>query len=345
MPSTIIEDIPGKVIAVISTAVVLVTSACSDVIPTEPSGAANPVRAAVETYAEVDLGTLGGNVTYATAINTAGVVVGGSTLRSGDTHAFIWRKGVISDLGTLGGRYSDALGINERGQVVGVSETAEGNNHAFFWEQGVMTDLGTIDGRSSAALDINAQGQIVGEAAGIPVMWEKGIMSRLPLGTGATHCVVQEINAAGRTVGQCTVGNTARAVVWDRSGVSDVGTLGGSLATATGINAAGAVVGISWVSFGNGVHPFLWERGTMTDLSTQGAPEGLIPNAINAGGQVAGHYGGGDQIHAVVWQRGRIIDLSIPGVDNYVTDINASGQVVGYTVGGSGYHAVLWTRK
>jgi hypothetical protein len=83
----------------------------------------------------------------------------------------------------------------------------------------------------------------------------------------------------------------------------------------------------------------------MIDLTTQGAPEGRIPNAINAGGQMAGHYGGGDQIHAVVWQRGTIIDLSVRGIDNYVTDINASGQVVGYTVGGDDYHAVLWTRK
>jgi probable HAF family extracellular repeat protein len=302
------------------------------------------VRAA-KTYTTVDLGTLGGVRNYATAINAAGVVVGGSTLPSGDTHAFLWEKGVMTDLGTLGGRYSDAFGINDRGQVVGVSETAEGDNHAFLWEKGLMTDLGTVGERSSAALGINARGQIVGGADGIPLMWNKGVIVSLPLPSGGTHCAVQEINAAGRGVGQCTVGNTARAVLWDRGRVSDLGTLGGNLATATGINARGAVVGISWVLFGNGVHPFLWERGTMTDLSTQGAPEGFIPNAINAGGQIAGHYGGGDQIHAAVWQRGRMIDLSLPGVDNYVSDINASGQVVGYTVGVNDYHAVLWTRK
>jgi probable HAF family extracellular repeat protein len=338
--------LPVRLPTLLYTAMALAMSGCtSEETPTEPSAGTSSEMAATKTYTAVDLGTLGGNRNYATAINAAGAVVGGSTLPGGDTHAFLWEKGVMTDLGTLGGRYSDAFGINERGQVVGASETAEGDNHAFLWEKGVMTDLGTIGERSSAALDINARGQIVGGADGIPVRWEKGVMVSLPLPVGGTYCAVQEINAAGRGVGQCTVGNTARAVLWERGRVTDLGTLGGTLATATGINARGAVVGISWVLFGNGVHPFLWERGTMSDLSTQGAPEGFIPNAINAGGQIAGHYGGGGQVHAAVWQRGRMIDLSSPGIDNYVSDINASGQVVGYTVGGDGYHAVLWTRK
>jgi probable HAF family extracellular repeat protein len=338
------SDNPLRLIMLLSATVGLGMPACTDKGLTEPSSEAGLARAAVKAYTAVDLGTLGGN-TYASAINNAGQVVGGSTLLNGETHAFLWNKGVITDLGTLGGNYSDAMGINERGQVVGVSKTAEGEDHAFLWERGVMTDLGTVGERSSGALDINARGQIVGGADGIPVMWEKGVLVALPLPVGGTHCGVQEINAAGRSVGQCTVGNTARAVLWDRGVVSDLGTLGGDLATATGINERGAVVGISWVLFGSGVHPFLWERGTMTDLSAQGAPEGFIPNAINAGGQIAGHFGGGGQVHAVVWQRGTLMDLSVPGVDSYVSDINESGQVVGYTVGGNGYHAVLWVRK
>ena len=207
-----------------------------------------------------------------------------------------------------------------------------------------MTDLGTVSERSSVALAINSRGQIVGGADGIPIKWEKGVIVPLPLPTGGTYCAVLKINAAGRAVGQCTVDNTARAVLWDRGGVSELGTSDEGLVTATGINASGAVIGLSFPSEG-GARPFLWDRGTVTDLSTQGAPAGFIPNGINARGQIAGHYGGGDQVHAALWQRGETIDLSVPGIDNYVSDINASGQVVGYTVAGNGYHAVLWTRK
>jgi probable HAF family extracellular repeat protein len=303
-------------------------------------------QADAKAYTAVDLGTLaGGFRTYALGINSAGQVVGASTLPIGETHAFIWDRGVMTDLGTLGGDFSEAHGINERGGVVGVSTTAVGESRAFLWEKGVMTDLGTVSERSSVALAINSRGQIVGGADGIPIKWEKGVIVPLALPTGGTYCAVLKVNAAGRAVGQCTVDNTARAVLWERGGVSDLGTLGGSLATATGINASGSVIGISWLPFNNGAHPFLWDRGTMTDLSTQGAPAGFIPTAINARGQIAGNYGAGDGIHAVLWQRGAVIDLSVPGTDSYVSDINASGQVVGYTVAGNGYHAVLWTRK
>jgi probable HAF family extracellular repeat protein len=330
-----------------ATMAVVISGCTSEPGPTDVPESPNLAQADASSYTAVDLGTLGGSPAYAfaAAINSAGQVVGASRSPSGETHAFLWSKGVMTDLGTLGGDNSQGLGVNDRGQVVGFSVTAEGQSHAFLWEKGVMTDLGTVGERNSGALDINERGQIVGGADEIPILWEKGDIVPLPFPVGGTHCGAFKINAAGRAVGQCTVGNTARAVLWDRGGVSDLGTLGGSLATATGINASGAVVGISFNPFDNGSHPFLWERGSMTDLSTQGAPAGFIPKAINAGGQIAGHYGGGDQIHAVVWQRGTIIDLSVRGIDNYVTDINASGQVVGHTVGGNVDHAVLWTRK
>ena len=299
-------------------------------------------------YTTVDLGTLGGSpaFAYALAINSRGQVVGASRAPSGAIHAFLWDRGVMTDLGTLGGDFSQGLEINERGQVVGVGQTTAGTYHAFLWEDGVMSDLGTIDDRRSSALGINARGQIVGGADGIPVIWDKQAIVSLPLPAGGTFCEVQEINAADRSVGQCTINGTARAVLWDRDGAVDLGDLGTSPATATGINASGAVVGISGVlSGGGGSRPFLWEQGTMTDLSTQSAPPGFIPNAINAGGQIAGSWGGGDFIHAGVWQRGATIDISVPGIDNYLVDISASGQAVGYTVSTNDYHAVLWTRR
>jgi probable HAF family extracellular repeat protein len=65
----------------------------------------------------------------------------------------------------------------------------------------------------------------------------------------------------------------SHAFLW-QSGtmMRDLGTLGGSSASAYGINAACQVVGQSLTSFGS-YHAFLWQNGTMTDLNT------LIPPA------------------------------------------------------------------
>jgi probable HAF family extracellular repeat protein len=162
-------------------------------------------------------------------INTAGQVVGTSVTAAGENHAFLWQSGAMIDLGTLGGSSSHANAINSLGHVVGMSTTAEGDTHAFLWKDGVMTDLGTLGGPMSIAHGINSAGQVVGMAytqvvgdGGQPIRW------------------------------------TDRAFIWENGVMTDLGSEGpvneGSLAT--GINAAGAVVGQS-------AHPptaTLWTR-------------------------------------------------------------------------------------
>jgi probable HAF family extracellular repeat protein len=75
-------------------------------------------------FAVTELGDLGKGPTVPRAINNAGQVVGLSSTKSGEQHAFLWQASTgMRDLGTLGGTSSEAMGINNKGQVVGHSGT------------------------------------------------------------------------------------------------------------------------------------------------------------------------------------------------------------------------------
>lgn len=249
----------------------------------------------------IDLGTLGGPYSAAYAVNSSGQVAGYSNLRDSDSpsdgHAFRWQNGRMFDLGTLGGQNSKAVAINERGQVAGDSDVKSGGSHAFFWADGRMTDIGVLGGTWSQAVALNNQGVVAGISD----------------------------TASGRT----------RCFVWATGVITDLGTLGGDTCIVTDINDRGQVVGASALAGSNVVHAFLWEQGTMIDLSQ---PLSLEANssaaAINERGLVAGSWTGGDCKAggcAVLWDNGATVDLSAAGEGlNMVEALNDRDEVAGY---------------
>ncbi len=113
-----------------------------------------------------DLGTLGGGLSDARAINNSGQIVGSSQLPDGTFHAFLYND-TMHDLGALGGNYSFAYAMNDGGQIVGSSITSASVSHAVLYSGGSIVDLNSlIDPASNWTLNyaygINNSGRIVG---------------------------------------------------------------------------------------------------------------------------------------------------------------------------------------
>ena len=137
-------------------------------------------------------------------------------------------------------------------------------------------------------------------------------------------------------------------VTWQ---ITDLGTLGGDVGIATGINKHGEIVGASTVAPGQwlqgaGMHAFVWREGEMTDLGT--LPGGALSQAfaINDEGHIVGD---GDTRegarHAVLWSPGHgVTDLgTLGGRLSSAADINNRGQIVGSSTTAAGTtHAFLW---
>jgi probable HAF family extracellular repeat protein len=199
-----------------------------------------------------DLGTLGGDYSWASGVSADGsVVVGGSYNAAGQLRAFRWQNGVMQDLGTLGGTESFASGVSADGAVVvGRAYNAAGQFRAFRWQNGVMQDLGTLGGGYSWANGVSADGAVVvgwaENAAGQwrAFRWQNGVMQ--DLGTlGGLRSWANGVSADGAVVvgWAHNAAGQRRAFRWTASGgMQDLGTLGGCCSEAYGVSADGSVV-------------------------------------------------------------------------------------------------------
>lgn len=217
----------------------------------------------------VDLGTLGGQRSYAEGVGNGGHVVGYSSLPLElETHGFVWTQqtGMV-DVGTLGGILSTAEAVNGWGQVVGGS-APPGNltAHAFSWTpQGGMIDLGAIGGDASYALLVNDAGQVAGTSGGGGAfVWTRrgGMIDLGSLGGGGSYPYA--MSRAGQVIGFSLLpGGKRHAFSWTRrGGMVDLGTLsGGDESIAYGVNDAGMVVGMSTTGSPGEWRPVLWTAG------------------------------------------------------------------------------------
>ena len=128
---------------------------------------------------------------------------------------------------------------------------------------------------------------------------------------------------------------------FDRSGMIDLGTLGGPYAQAWGINDSSFVTGNSQIKSELGAtHAFIWDSKTgMLDLGTLDG-DFSYGTFINAQNHVVGYSTinkNNDRVHAFLHDGKEMIDLgSLGGAAlecdySYALGVNALDQVVGYT--------------
>jgi probable HAF family extracellular repeat protein len=274
---------------------------------------------------KIDLGTLGGPNSSENwgGINDRGEVVGfadtSTPAPNGEDFCFFgtklicrpfhWAGGKMTELPTLGGNNGWANTVNNHSQVVGAAEntTPDPSCSPFqsvrpvIWEKRLARDLATLPGDPDGiANGINNRGQAVGGSgswcSGLnhAVLWDGGSVIHLPSLGGAMNNEAVAINSHGQIVGHSGVSGdaTVDAVLWESGVAKDLGVLPGDFGSfATGLNDKGRVVGTSYDVNGN-FHAFLWEDGTMKDLSTLfPANSDLFPtmaNEINSRGQISG---------------------------------------------------------
>jgi probable HAF family extracellular repeat protein len=123
----------------------------------------------------VNLGSLGGPVSGASAINSRGDVSGTSATADGSVRPFLWtpESRTLLQLNPPEGFPVAINGccktINDRREIVGFMFNADfTQQHAFLWKDGVMVDLNDLIPKGSpwmlqSAAGINASGQIAGQ--------------------------------------------------------------------------------------------------------------------------------------------------------------------------------------
>ena len=287
-------------------------------------------------YAFVELGTLGGSVSQASAINNAGMIVGHSNL-AGDQqyHAFTYTQGLMTDLGTLGGSSSAANAINDSGWVTGWAMLAGGETHAFLYRDGVMVDLGTLGGTHSYAEGVNSAGDVVGQSQFTRGSGYRAFLYRnenmIDLGTLGGDTFAVGVDDAGRVYGNDTL---VGAFVYENGRMRKLEPGDGSRLQVFGVNGAGDVVGRRWPADGGFARVFLFRAGVFQDL---GPAQTLGPWATNGTQIVGSSQWTSTGTRAALMEANTVVDLGdlVPhsGLNLTVARaINQAGAIVGWGV-------------
>jgi probable HAF family extracellular repeat protein len=254
-----------------------------------------------------DVGSLGGKINAACAINDAGQVTGYSQDGNGNLMAFVFsRNQPIAPLApSENASASEAFGINNKGAVVGDIQSGTQNHRPALFTNGSMQDLGLGGSNQPDALE-----------------------------------TAYAINDAGQIVGRRSAGpNAFHAFSFANGNTTDFSTLGGANGEALAINKQGLVVGDSDTA-GKSAHAFVFDHSQLKDLGTlPGYDTASFARGINNSGDIVGESDSADQKRAFLVTKGQLVELdklaenlSEAGFTSLdvAYGINEKGWIVGY---------------
>lgn len=284
--------------------------------------------ASAQPYQLINLGTLGGNSSFALDINNLGQVTANAQTAVGQPaprlNTFLWNApGPMLNVGVLPGsnNFSRGYAINDAGAIVGESDNNA--SRAFIYANGSLSGLTRLAGDNDR---------------------------------GVAH----DINNTGLVVGISSNGVASRATLWTNGQASDLGSVDGlstTTARAWGLNDAGSAVGLSRRDSTSSVsQATLWRPGAaplnLGSLQPDSFSQAyaINDNGVIVGSAVNGQTGSGTSItQAVLWRlAGNSVSLQALGslgrTFSEAKDINDAGQVVGYAtnIAGSPQRAFIW---
>jgi hypothetical protein len=162
----------------------------------------------------------------------------------------------IFDIGVVqqGDEASQGFGVSPGGIAVGRSLSNSGSQ-AFTWTlNGSLVGLPNLAGRSYCVSNsANDNGIVVGTGATtvfgsgrLPLVWQNGVVSQLPLPVGQTLGDANSVNASNVAVGSVNAGSDQRGVIYNGGSatiITQTTTNGSFFLTAFGINDSGRIVG------------------------------------------------------------------------------------------------------
>ena len=255
----------------------------------------------------------------------------------------------IFDIGVVevGDTASQGFGVSPAGIAVGRSFRT-GGAQAFTWTQGGgIVGLPNLAGRTFAVSnDANDSSIVVGTAANtafgsgrLPVIWQSGVVSQLPLPAGETLGDANGVNVLGVAVGSIDGGSLQQAVIYQGGSATVITQTtpdGCFFVTAFGINNSARIVG-------QGIDPNNAARnvGIVYDMGSPAAFEvGALPSANGAlafGVGNGGHVVGSSMMNQgsglpFIWSQAEgivAIPLATGTSEGSARAVNSAGWVVG----------------